>query len=135
MHGSGFKMRILNTFWGHSSSNAPTLDSMSELDMFRWGNLHYSESDDWVLQHFSEELSEINSNYNRSAISFAIEIVERQKRASTPLSSDDLTDGLIEKAEDLNRDATWDISNLRQKALQHKEELTKEIEEIEIIEA
>ena len=100
---------------------------MSELDLFRWGNLIYTETDEWILQHFKDRLAEINSAFNRQALIFSLEIVARQQASAEPLHSDDLVSDLHEQAENLNRNTLWDIKVLRKDALDHMENQTSEL--------
>lgn len=97
--------------------------SMTELDGFRWGNLGYLEADLWILDHFKGDLNEISAEYNRQAVEISREIVKRQQSSSESSNPDDLADEeLIRRAEILNRQTIWQIKELRNEAMDHKED-------------
>jgi anaerobic magnesium-protoporphyrin IX monomethyl ester cyclase len=97
--------------------------AMNELDGFRWGNLYYSETDDWILNHFKEQLADINIEFNHQALDSALEIVNRQAASTKPEASMVLAESILRKqAESINRNTIWELSQLRKEAIKHKKE-------------
>jgi len=98
--------------------------SSSQFDLFRWGNLSFSEVDEWILKYFKEQLEEINRSFNRQALDLAIAIVDRQSSSSEPIPPAKLADQPLQReAEILNELALRKLSNLRGEALSHKEDM------------
>ena len=56
--------------------------SMMEPDSFRWGNLDYSDENMWVLENRTQELKQINVDFNRRALDIGLEILDRQSKLS-----------------------------------------------------
>jgi anaerobic magnesium-protoporphyrin IX monomethyl ester cyclase len=95
--------------------------SLSELDLFRWGNISYSEIDSWILSYFKSELYQISLKYTQQALLLANKVVEKQQSASEVLAATKLVDLTLQReAELLNGLTLKNISSLRKEALAHK---------------
>ena len=110
--------------------------SLEELDRFRWGNLEYSNVDEWILKDFKPALEEVNVNYNRQAIGLALKILEKQRFAPNPLSPEELADPQYQReAAILNQMTLRQLKDLRQEARAHRDRVEDEIEQAEVFEA
>jgi len=102
--------------------------SMMQLDLFRWGNLKYSETDAYIIEHLSEELDELNQEFNRQAIQMALEIVTRQNQSPDPIALKRLADQKMQTLADaLNNDTLRNISLLRRNAFSQMEHNAEEV--------
>ncbi|HUI87193.1 MAG TPA: radical SAM protein [Anaerolineales bacterium] len=96
--------------------------SSAQFDLFRWGNLSFTEVDQWILDHSKPQLDELNRNYNRQALDFALAVVNRQLQSSTPLSVMSLADSQMQKdAMLLDRITLNELASLRREAAIQKD--------------
>ena len=97
--------------------------AMGELDLFRWGNLNYSDADEWILQHRKDDLEILNVEFNRQALEMALSIVRTQQKTDSPLSGQELASAALQReAELLNRDTIYKLKSLRSQAAQERKE-------------
>ena len=109
--------------------------SSSQFDLFRWGNLSYSEVDEWILKHFKEQLEEINRTFNRQALDLALVIVDLQSSSPAPIPPANLADQSLQReAEILNELTLRKLSNLRSEASSHKENIEADLAPAELVE-
>jgi radical SAM superfamily enzyme YgiQ (UPF0313 family) len=97
--------------------------AMSDLDLFRWGNLHYSEADECILQYSKEELERLNISFNNQAFELAQAVLQRQRESYDPLTGPQLADAALQQeAEQLNRNTLYEIKILRDQAKRDKKQ-------------
>jgi radical SAM superfamily enzyme YgiQ (UPF0313 family) len=109
--------------------------SSAQFDLFRWGNLSFTEVDEWILNHSKGQLAEINREYNRQALDFALEIINRQSLSGKPVPANKLADQQMQKeAFVLNESTLRKLSNLRREAESQKEIMEAELVSEEVVE-
>lgn len=91
--------------------------AMEALDSLRWGNLGYSEADQWVIDHHKTEINQLNVDFNRQVLSIALDIVRAQKVNSKELAVEELVPGNLEdNVKTLNQKILFQLDNLRKQA-------------------
>jgi anaerobic magnesium-protoporphyrin IX monomethyl ester cyclase len=108
--------------------------SLSDLDRFRWGNLSYSDTDEWILKHFKQNLEEINTEYNRQVIGMALEIVKKQAASPEVISPEQLADPQMRRdAEIFNQMTLNRLKDLRKQAKDHRNEAEEDVEQVKAV--
>ena len=110
--------------------------SSAQFDLFRWGNLSFTEVDQWILDHFRERLLEITREYNRQALDFALEIVNRQSALAKPAPPIRLADEQMQKkAALLDKFTLLELTTLRNEAASQMESMDAELVPDEVAQA